>query len=47
LKAAELLASQGWTELVNLAGGYGAWARAGQAVEKEAPGRSWEEMKKK
>ena len=36
MKAAELLASQGWVDLVNVEGGFGAWGKAGLPVEEGA-----------
>jgi rhodanese-related sulfurtransferase len=47
MKAGEVLASIGFTDLLNLDGGYGAWTRAGQPVEKDAPGRTWDDIQKK
>jgi rhodanese-related sulfurtransferase len=57
LRAAELLASQGWTSVVDMAGGFEGehdamgrtlvpgWKSAGLPVSQSAPGRTYEELK--
>jgi len=57
LRAAEYLAAQGWSHLVDMQGGFDGerdmggrvlvpgWRDAGLPVETEAPGRTWEELK--
>ena len=58
LRAAEMLASAGYTDVVDMRGGFEGerdmmghavvpgWKEAGLPVEAAAPGRTWEELKK-
>jgi rhodanese-related sulfurtransferase len=58
LRAAELLASWGYTNVVDMSGGFEGerdtmgrpvpgWRPSGLPVEHEAPGRGWDDMKKR
>jgi len=52
IKAAEMMAASGYSNLVEMRGGYGGdgqeagWAQVGLPSERATPGRSFEELKK-
>jgi rhodanese-related sulfurtransferase len=45
LRAAEVLAADGWTDVVDNSGGMNGWRSAGLPVEAAAPGRTFDELK--